>query len=90
MLSRQVDPTVRAEREVRGLFADEGALERGVAWARAVLEEAELDASMQQLRALRALRRADRRLSLVAARYLVDRVGGSPAPRARDRSPLLD
>ena len=63
-----------AELQVRGLFADDGAVERGVAWAREVLDECSLDPASQPLEGIRALRRADRRLSLIAARYLVDAV----------------
>lgn len=102
MISNQVDPAGRARREVLGLFADDGAPRRATTWAREVLEAAAVDPSGQQLRALRALRRADRRLSLSAARYLLTLVrgsgedaddgGASGESRAatRRRSPLLE
>lgn len=89
MIIGDMDPSARAEREVRGLFADEAALERAVDWARTVLSEAGVDASSQQLRAMRELRRVERRLSLVGARYLVSAVTGRPPQRPGRRSPLL-
>lgn len=102
MISNQVDPVARARWEVLGLFADDGAAQRATAWARGVLENASVDPAAQQLRALRALRRADRRLSLSAARYLLSLArgtGGSADDHAssgdsraatRRRSPLLE
>lgn len=89
MIIGDMDPSARAEREVRGLFADDGALDRAVDWARTVLAEAGIDPVAQQLRAMRALRRAERRLSLVGARYLVSAVTGDPPQRPGPRSPLL-
>ena len=98
MIGPQVDQVGRARREVLGLFADDGAEERATRWAREVLETAAIDPAAQQLRALRALRRADRRLSLPATRYLLtlargesddgQRRGGRNA--VRRRSPLLE
>ena len=106
MISNQVDPLGRARWEVLGLFADDDAARRATTWAREVLESASVDPSGQQLRALRALRRADRRLSLPAARYLLtmargsgegeedraasDRSRAAARRRARRRSPLLE
>lgn len=90
MIGDGADPVGRAEREVRGLFADEHALDRAIQWAKDVLAEDGLDPSAQQLRAMRSLRRADRRLSLVSARYLVNASSGrvNPRPTSR-RNPLL-
>lgn len=93
MISNQVDPLGRARWEVLGLFADDDAARRATTWAREVLESASVDPSGQQLRALRALRRADRRLSLPAARYLLTMARGSGergqriAPRAIGAAP---
>lgn len=89
MIGDGADPVGRAEREVRGLFADGGALDRGVVWARKVLDRDGIDPAAQQLRAMRSLRRADRRLSLVAARYLVNAASGRSNARPGPRSPLL-
>lgn len=89
MIGGEIDPTARAEREVRGLFADDDALDRGVSWAREVLADAGIDPETQQLQAIRALRRAERGLSLVGARYLVSAAAGHPPRRRGPRSPLL-
>ena len=61
-----------------------------VDWARDVLMERGIDPSAHPVRALRALRRADRRLSLVSARYLADATAGRPQRRSRARSPMLE
>lgn len=79
------DPAERAEREIRALFAEEGALERGVDWAREVLSRAGADPARRPLRSVRTLRRAERRLSPVAARYLVDAAAGRPPRRGAPR-----
>lgn len=89
MISGHNDPTARAEREVRGLFADDEALDRGVSWARQVLADAGIDPENEQLRAMRTLRRAERGLSLVGARYLVSAAAGRPPRRRGPRSPVL-
>jgi hypothetical protein len=85
------DPARRAEQEIRALFAEDGALERGVDWAREMLAGAGADPVRRPVRCVRTLRRADRRLSLVAARYLVDAAAGRPARRgASGLNPHLD
>lgn len=89
MIGGSIDPAGRAEREVRGLFADDDALDRAVAWAREILAVRGLDPSAQQLRSLRELRRADRRLSLVAARFLVEAAAGRGETPPRRASPVL-
>ncbi|UQN30968.1 hypothetical protein [Brachybacterium kimchii] len=67
---------------VMGVFADDGALERARAWARDVLARRRLDAERSPLRASRALRAEDPRLTLAAARWLVAHLeedpGGAP------------
>lgn len=93
MIGNQRDLLGRARREVQGLFADDGATDRAVSWARDVLSKDGIDASAQQLRAIRSLRRAERGLSLLGARYLVNAVNGqeeagSSSPRRS--SPLLE
>lgn len=92
MIGNQRDLLGRARREVRGLFADEGATDRAISWAREVLARDGIDASAQQLRAIRALRRAERGLSLVGARYLVNAVNGQQQGPGSSRrsSPLLE
>lgn len=70
------NPAQDAELQVRGIFADDASLERGAAWAISVLQDAGLDPHDQPVRAIKALRTADRRLSLVAGRYLVDLAAG--------------
>lgn len=92
MIGNQRDLLGRARREVRGIFADEGATDRAVSWARDVLAADGIDASAQQLRAIRSLRRAERGLSLMGARYLVNAVNGEEDGSAspRQSSPLLE
>lgn len=73
MLSlRTTSPRRQAEIEVKGRFADDVALERAAAWARETLTAAGHDPSTTTVRGIKALREADRTLSLVAARYLAD------------------
>lgn len=69
-------PAQDAETEIRGLFADDSALERGAAWAISVLQDADIDPHDQPVRAVKAIRDADRRLSLIAARRLMDLAAG--------------
>lgn len=89
MIGGTADPVGRAEREVRGIFADETAMDRAVTWAREVLSDDGIDPSSQQLQAIRSLRRSERRLSLIAARYLVDAAAGrGPRRRRRHTGPL--
>lgn len=85
------NPAARAEREIRARFAEDDALERGVDWAREVLSRAGADPGRRPLRSVRVLRREDPRLSLVAARYLVDAAAGRPPRRgARRLNPHLE
>lgn len=92
MIGNRTDQLARDRREVRGLFADAGAMDRATSWARDVLERAGIDASAQQLRAIRALRRAERGLSLSGSRYLVNALNSRPqgSSAARSGSPLLE
>ncbi|MFC7374296.1 MULTISPECIES: hypothetical protein [unclassified Brachybacterium] len=90
MIGDGADLVGRAEREVRGIFADEGALERAVAWASEVLAKDGIDPSAQQFRAMRSLCRAERRLSLTGARYLVNATSGRGNRRAAPRNPILE
>ena len=76
MIRSRRSPSDRARAQLEQLFSGPEGPEHATAWARAVLDEAGFDASRTPLRALRALRRADRRLSPIAARYLVDAVAG--------------
>ena len=77
-------PVERAQRQLRRLFPDDPQLTAATAWARETLRTEGIDASASPLRSLRVLRRADRRLSAVAARYLVELAAGR-RPGARDR-----
>ncbi|MDO5661188.1 MAG: hypothetical protein Q4G40_00705 [Brachybacterium sp.] len=61
-----------AERELKGLFAPDAVLQDAVAWGRGVLVQAGVDPAAVTVHSIAALRRADRRLSLVAARRLAD------------------
>ncbi len=76
MISSSRTPSDRARAQIAQLFGGEQGEERAVAWALGVLEHAGLDASRAPLRSMRALRRAERRLGLVAGRYLVEAVAG--------------
>ncbi|GAB2544838.1 hypothetical protein [Brachybacterium huguangmaarense] len=69
-------PAQEAEMQVRGIFADDASLERGAAWAISVLQDEDIDPHDQPVRAIKALRTADKRLSLIAARYLMDLASG--------------
>ena len=69
-------PVERARRQLRRLFPDDPHLTGATDWARETLRLAGLDASTAPLRSLRVLRRADRRLSAVAARHLVELAAG--------------
>ncbi|GAA1486153.1 hypothetical protein [Brachybacterium fresconis] len=89
MIGGEIDPTARAEREVRGLFADDEAVDRGVSWARQVLADAGIDPETQPMQAIRVLRRTERGLSLIAARYLVSAAAGRPPRRRGPGSPVL-
>lgn len=91
MISDDVNPSARAERQLAAVYAQDGGIDGAVAWARRTLEAARRDPSKRPLQSARALRRADRRLSLVSARYLVNAVSGrSDQGRGlRARNPLL-
>ncbi|MCG7311209.1 hypothetical protein [Brachybacterium sp. ACRRE] len=67
---------------VRGIFADDGALERARAWARGVLARRGLDPEGSPLRASRALRAEDPRLTPGAARWLVAHLEKDPGDAA--------
>lgn len=84
------DPVGRAEQEIKSLFAGDDVVAGAVDWARGVLTERGIDPSANPVRALRALRKADRRLSRGSARYLADAAAGRPQRRSRDRSPILE
>lgn len=71
------NPARDAELQVRGIFADDSALERGAAWAISVLQDADIDPRAQPVRAIKALRLADRRISLAAGRLLVELAKGN-------------
>ncbi|MCT1776509.1 hypothetical protein [Brachybacterium sp. p3-SID957] len=90
MIGGAADPAARAEQEIKALFAGDDVIAHAVDWARGVLMDKGVDPSAHPLRAIRALRRADRRLGVVPARYLVDAAAGRPTRRGRARSPLLE
>lgn len=73
-------PAQEAELQVRGIFADDASLERGTAWAISVLQDADIDPHDQPVRAIKALRDADRRIGLAAGRFLVDLAAGKREP----------
>src|SRR5699024_2995738 len=79
-------PVERARRQLRRLFPDDPHRAGATAWARETQRPAGLDASSATLRSLRVLRRADRRLSAVAARHLVELAAGRHP--AADRRPV--
>ena len=79
MIGGTVSPVERAKKQLTLLFPDDPGHREAVAWASAVLQNAQLDPSAAPLRSLRALRRADRRLGGVTARYLVDAAAGTAA-----------
>lgn len=81
-------PVERAQMQLRRHFPDDPDLTGATAWARETLRTEGLDASEAPLRSLRVLRRADRRLGAVAARYLVELAAGrSPGERHRPVPP---
>lgn len=91
MIRSSENPVQHAQRILRRLFPEDPELTEAIAWARQELREAQLDPATAPLRSLRVLRRADRRLTFAAARYLVDAAAGR-APRLGEPygSPLLD
>lgn len=91
MIGGETDPVGRAEEELRRLFPGRNGLDDAVAWAREVLAEAGLDPAAAPLRSVRRLRRMNRRLGLVAARYLTDAAAGRRQERApRSPNPYLE
>lgn len=83
-----LSPVERAQRQLRRLFPEDPELTGATAWARETLRLAGLDAAASPLRSLRILRRADRRLGAVTARYLVELAAGQdPAVRERPIPP---
>lgn len=83
-------PVERAQTQLHHLFPDDPELTGAMAWASRVLGDEQLDASASPLRSLRALRRADRRLGAVAARYLVEAVAGrAPGHHRRPIPPTV-
>lgn len=88
MIISQRSPGREAETIVKGLFADDKALDRADDWTRGVLEKDAIDPASQGLQAVRALRRADKRLSLPAAKLLLDRANGTArSPGKQRRNP---
>ncbi|EYT48550.1 hypothetical protein M3C58_11995 [Brachybacterium muris] len=90
MIGGATNPVGRAEQEIKSLFAGDDVIAGAVDWARGVLMERGIDPSAHPVRALRALRKADRRLSLGSARYLADAAAGRPQRRGHTRSPFLE
>lgn len=76
MIGGVTDPVGQAQEELRRLFPGKNGHDDAVAWARDVLAEAGLDPASAPLRSVRRLRRENRRLGLVAARYLADTAAG--------------
>lgn len=90
MIGGAVDPVGTARKELLQLFPDDEGFEAAASWARAVLESEGLDPDAVSLRSVRALRRHDRRLSRVAARYLADKASGKEPRGGGGRfNPLL-
>lgn len=85
MLGAERNHTREGETLLKGLHADDEALDRAEEWARGVLAEKNVDARKKQVLAVKELRAADRRLSLVAAKVLVDRLNGRRTPPERKR-----
>ncbi len=83
MIGGETDPVGRALEELRRLFPGTNGIEDAVAWAREVLAEAGLDPASAPVRSVRRLRRMNRRLGLLAARYLTD----AAAERTQERAP---
>lgn len=64
---------------VRGIFADDEAIDRARSWARSVLGRRRIDPARTPLRASRSLRAEDPRLTLAAARWLIAHLQDDPA-----------
>ncbi|RCS78586.1 hypothetical protein CIK70_09880 [Brachybacterium alimentarium] len=82
-------PNDHAVIELETLFAENGGVGGGIEWARTTLAAEGMDAKRRPLRAVRRLRRTERRLSIIAARYLVDAVAGRHPGEQGPRSPVL-
>lgn len=90
MISDPRGPVRRAEQQLMRLHPGESGVEDAVEWARGVLAECGLDPATAPLRAMLRLRRQDRRLRLVTARYLVERAAGrTPSSEPRSVPPHL-
>lgn len=91
VIRSSTDPVRHAQKQLSRLYAGDDAEQQARSWALGVLEGKGLDPARAPLRSLRALRRQDRRLGAVTARYLVDLAAGrSPSPRSgRDNPHLL-
>ncbi|MGP9746312.1 hypothetical protein [Brachybacterium sp. AOP29-B2-41] len=91
MIGGVADPVGRAQEELCRLFPGKDGLEDAVVWARDVLADAGLDPAVAPLRCVRRLRRTNRSLGLLAARYLTDAVAGRRQDRAsRPLNPHLE
>lgn len=91
MIGGVTDPVGQAHEELRHLFPGESGLEDAVSWARGVLGGKEVDPAAAPLRSVWLLRHSNRRLGLVAARYLTDAVAGRRQDRtSRPQSPHLE
>lgn len=85
------NPVGRARQELRQLFPDDEDFEGAVEWARRVFAAEQIDADSASLRSVRALRKNDRRLSRIAARYLAEAAAGKrPGERTSSFNPHLE
>ena len=88
VIRSSTDPVRHAQKQLSRLYAGDDAEQQARSWALGVLEGKGLDPARAPLRSLRALRRQDRRLGAVTARYLVDLAAGrSPSPRSGPDNP---
>lgn len=84
-------PAARARRRIAALYTAHADPEQAAMdWAAQALSAAAQDPVHRPLRSVRALRRADRRLDVAAARYLVDRLGGRDPGAGERINPLLN
>ena len=91
MIGSSQSPVERAQKQLHRLFPDDPDLAGATAWATETLQNEALDPSASPLRSLRALRRADRRLGAVSARYLVEAAAGrNRSSRRRPLPPSAD
>lgn len=90
MISDAKGPVRRAEHQLKRLHPGENAVEDAVQWAREILAEGGPDPATAPLRAMHRLRKEDRRLRLITARYLVERAAGrAPSTEPRNPPPYL-